>query len=391
MKELVLEIEALIHRYNSSNDESTIQLIFDHIDYSLSDLLMEANDSFGTITVNRIILPIKSHVKEIKLSLGVRFRSEKTSLERKIQISNKFLQLIFSKYAEKLSNLDCYKNYLLEGKQEQDKILAPFKLVPESLLEYFPCRHYKSIVVSECENVLEIYKSKMTTNSTGYKDEVFLFATELTQSIQLHETMVLNHKKDLNRLYSELDNSKERSSDLVDEIDANEQFIQNLEIYNQGLNNLFLNFKQSFLFLSDLQTEEIAPLTVFGNRDYEKFRRFYGEFKFFVSDLVTLNDVCKAFTLDTLNHPRIELVNGTLNDYGYLILKLKPFFVSELQVATSYNTWWSSRFVFTASRGGRRVEKSPRDISNMISNAAHAGDRRTQYTSRINGIVSVFE
>ena len=137
MKELVLKIEALIHRYAGSNDESTIQLIFDHIDHSLSVLLIEANDSFGTITVNRIILPIKSHVEEIKLSLRARFRSEKTLLERKIQISNKFLQLIFSKYAEKLNKLDCYKDHLIEGKQEQDKILDPFKLIPESLLEYF--------------------------------------------------------------------------------------------------------------------------------------------------------------------------------------------------------------------------------------------------------------
>ena len=390
MKELVLEIEDLIQRYISTDDESTITVVLDDIDHSLSVLFIEANDSFGTITVNKIILPIKRHVEKIKLSLRARFRTEKTLIERKIQISNKFLLLIFSKYAEKLSNLDCYKNYLVEGKQEQDKILDPFKLVPESLLEYFPCRHYKSIVDSECKNVLEIYKSKMTTNSTGYKDEVFLFAAELTQSIQLHETMVLNLKKDLNRLNSELDNSKGRSFDLVDEIDGIEQRINNLEMFNQGVNDLFLKFKQSFLFLSDLQIEEIAPLTVFGNRDYEMFYCFYGEFKFFVSDLVTFNNVCKAFTLDTLNHSRIELVNGNLNDYGYLILKLKPFFVSELQDGTSYNNWWSSKFVFTASRGARRVEKSPRDISNMISNARNAGDRRPQYLSRIDGIASVF-
>ena len=387
MKELVLSLENLILKYHDCNDELAAQLIFKEIDKTLFDVFVNANDSFSIVTINKVILPIKGHMEEIKYAMRAPTRSQKIELKKKLDVSKIFLRLTLSRYAEKLSSHPYFHEHLLDSKQEQDTILDPFRVVSEDLLEYFPSSSYQKIIDLECARVLDTYKNKMVTNANDYKNETFLFVSELTQSITLHESVVANLRKRLNDLNIESEGSH-RILDLIDEISETEQLIKNLEIYNEGASNLFLGFKQLFFFLNDLQIEEIAPLTVFGDRDYDKFLRFYEELKFFLSRLVTISEIHKVFTLGIYDHPKIELVNGTLNDYGFLIKELKPFFVDDLQVPSNYNNWWSSNFVFSGSRGARRVEKSPRDISNMISNAVNSGDRRPQYITAINGIVS---
>src|SRR5690606_25420988 len=82
---------------------------------------------------------------------------------------------------------------------------------------------------------------------------------------------------------------------------------------------------------------------------------------------------------------KVNLQNGTLNDFADLLNKLEPYFIPDLRNGNEYNIWWASRFLFN------NVEKTPAQVSKFRSNTRRGIDRLPSSPEKIKDILKTFE
>ncbi|NQX84841.1 MAG: hypothetical protein HRT67_02870 [Flavobacteriaceae bacterium] len=188
----------------------------------------------------------------------------------------------------------------------------------------------------------------------------------------------------INELQKEVDKEKDY---LLDVLFDRQQEVTNHKIHKETLEKLLEQLYQTFYFLKTYEENRVIPLTVFGHRNYDAMQWFYQELKDFLENSTSYNHIIEVFSLENRNPiSKIELVNGTLNDYAHLINELEPYFTKELRARSQYNQWWSDRFVFTTN-GNIRVEKTKDAISTMRSNTRKDPSRKSSKRSKINQIV----
>jgi hypothetical protein len=123
---------------------------------------------------------------------------------------------------------------------------------------------------------------------------------------------------------------------------------------------------------------------VFGNCNFDKLKDLFEELSFFLDKDIKEVDFINVFTLNNkLPSKKINLINGGLSDFAFLIKKLQPFFVDQINDKNFYNEWWSDRFLFNGT------EKTKKDISKIIS--ALKADREAKFKVKINGIAKILE
>lgn len=107
-----------------------------------------------------------------------------------------------------------------------------------------------------------------------------------------------------------------------------------------------------------------SKITVFGDSNFEKVKELANSLITFdfVSMHLSIDDLIQVFTLNE-DKPtiKINLTNGTLNDFGYLISQMKPFFIDSISNKANYSLWWSERFTFNSE------PKNKKSVSNMVT------------------------
>ncbi|MEC3905534.1 hypothetical protein VOI54_00740 [Tamlana sp. 2201CG12-4] len=131
--------------------------------------------------------------------------------------------------------------------------------------------------------------------------------------------------------------------------------------------------------------EIVKSNSVFG-RNFNYVHELYQELiSEFIEESIVEEIFIKNFIYPDINCEKIDLTNGSLIDFAYLINKLRPFFIEEIRTnPTTYNQWWSNNFLFKGK------EKTSRDISKIISKLINEeqSPKRIEVT---NSIVEIFK
>lgn len=393
MKLLVESIKKKIDEFCATDSPDIVTELSDVINDKISDLLLESGDKFNSLLNVIVLKPLNDHLDVLGHELKFPLRGGRSKMIYKLNETNRLIGTILSDYKSVLRDEKYYIDHRIKGKQKQDVILDPYLLIGNNTLEHYSYSRFKKLVNESCRKALETYKNKGLSDLTTFKDELFQFAAEVQSQIKsVDEELNEMNKQQFTRKIQNESNVKsvENLSHLgaYEDYRETEQLKKNLKWYSQSMVKLLADLDSYFPFLASVREHEFSPLTVFGHRDYDRLALFYKEFRFFLPPSVTQKDFYSVFTNDSgLNKKSIELRNGTLNDYGYLIEELAPYFVGELEDSKKYNSWWADHFIFRG-RTSRPVSKNTKAISNMRSNSRkRVADRSPQYRSIIDAIV----
>ena len=375
MKELLKKITSLIEsidyiensKYNSIKNQITEEV--------LNVFLEVSKDVFVTAINIKVLKPIQ-HKINMAINFSETKRSRSYRSERLKMLSKKdFLinlrnQLLID-YKEQFKELELYKEFLIEKANNRFLILNPTKDYP---IEIFTRKQFENILKKSYLEIIAYFNNKQLANS-NYKEEIFLFVSA--------------SKKKLNEISERLKKLKsligKRQNEDVDSLFDLYEEVTLLKLQENYLVKLIKELENSYFFLKIYTPKKETPLTVFGNRDVNKLEQLYFELEEFLDKSVQLDDIINIFTLAYEPTKKIDLRNGTTNDFAYLINELHPFFLKDIAHRNHYNQWWADRFTING------VEKDKKAIIKIRSNTKNDLMRRQEKTTRLNSIVNVLK
>lgn len=367
------------------------------IDVSSSEILelIEHNfieldtPKFNTILSNKVVKSIANKIKEleqIKNSLG----SSRINHKQRIKISSNIHNLkgllkdVFNEYKNNLKENELYQLYEKEEKEKlsnyEDKLINGS--LDENILESILYPTYFDVEkILKLNNVIKEQVKSLNLEKDNYnyaKDRTTSFYNRTKDSISsisiaiektnttLKDAETKLKKVNENEIYEDDENSI--SYNLYDYYHQNVidlyYNLDNLNKHKKILIDLFQDLAKSYSYLADLGSVPASKTTVFGDSNFEVVKQLALELKKegLVSIQTTVNDLIEMFTLN-IDKPtnKINLTNGTLNDFGYLISQMKPFFDDSINNSTNYSTWWSERFTFNSK------DKNKKSVSNTVS------------------------
>lgn len=157
----------------------------------------------------------------------------------------------------------------------------------------------------------------------------------------------------------------------------------NIHQHKNLLSSLFNFLTDEYVFTKSEESLSINEVTVFGDDNFELLDKVYYEFLSFLSPYVSKDDFKEYFIIKSSPPTnKLDLCNGNLNDFGYLMLKMRTFFVDKISTGKYYSLWWSERFTFNLKN------KTPKQVSNSIS-FIKKGTRFPEKKSSTNKIVEI--
>ncbi len=371
------------------------------LDKNVAELFVvnkEDANFFATFLNNSILKPITKQIEILEAELSSASRSNIS--RRKVQ-----LKIIDRFKSQRINFLRDYHRYLKEFSEYEDFIEQQSKLRSKkrdfllstkiiASLEFNSVEYFKRLVDESYKNTFEYFKndSENTKDIEISKQELLLFVRQLEETKDKLKVLILKEEAELNLLEktevpSGFKDYEQENGDVIT-IDLFDQYVN--EIVEKG--DIFSNYKYqqsiieklteklygSFLFLQEFKPSKQSPITVFHSLKFEELNSFCEELREFIGMQLKLETIKEVFTVGySIDNPKINLTNGTLNDFGFLMLKMKPFFIEA--ISNKYNLWWSERFTFNSK------EKTIKDVSNMV--AAIRKDRTSAKKETISKII----
>lgn len=362
IKQLEKAVNRLIYRYDNSDE--VLKLI--------SELYFELDkDKFITVLNLKLFSEITERIQDLN-SLNFKSRSGKLKEKDRLNgltILDSLLKKVFIDYKAILNENEYSKEKIIESKNlNRDTVLYPISNVYP--VEYLPSSQFKELLDKNSYFTFQYFKNLFDTNDSieKLKSEITLFIDDL--------------KNRLNEINSNI--QRLATSIHINDVELNytvQLEIDNNEYHKVVLEKLMLRLIESYDFLkSDSRLSN--SISVFGSKDFDKLEKFYDRFKVFLEPYVTFKDFNKIFILeDNSNNSekKLNLVNGTLNDFGFLIHNLQNYFIEEIKM--DYNQWWAENFTYNNSI------KDKKGISTMKSNSIKDASRRPSKSSTIKEIV----
>ncbi|WP_282073188.1 hypothetical protein [Polaribacter atrinae] len=416
MKEQLKKVSSLIEQIDDVKNKDDYNLIRNQIIEELLNVFLDASKgAFITAISLKVLKPIQDeinvaiHFIETKRSRS--FRSERLKmLSRKDFLINLRNQILIG-FKEQLKEVELYKEFLIGKANNRFLILNPTQDYP---IEIFTSNRFDNILKEATNKVTSYFENQLLTMPT-YKDELFLFDSRVDKCIieneieieKINQYLIDKKEEQKENIKSLSDTEKEyfyshpsEKHNLTSTIEVNRigfidylfesqidfsyhNELEMLKMHITALEKLQNNLPQSYLFLKINKPKKETPLTVFGDREVSKLEDLFFELEYFLDTSIQVEDIVNVFSLNYETSKKIDLRNGTTNDFAYFINKIQPYFINEIADRKEYNQWWADRFTFNG------VEKVKKAISTMRSNTKKGGIRQQVNTTRINSIVNV--
>lgn len=301
---------------------------------------------------------------------------------------------IFVNYMNELIEDDFVSDWL-SNKRDQ---LINVRDENKQLLRAYPNNDYKTYLISCLSFVKEYFKKRSSyPNKDEYQTEIYLFIDDCNEAIDFLKGELTESKKRVDEAKKEIE--KPSKTNTITLSDGSKHFINTHETLKsciknneKGILNLNLHIDkikviEDYLYsnhtiLKDKEAIVKLPKTVFGHTNLDETYNFYRELEFFLEDSTRDTDINRIFsTEEGKNIEKVNLVNGTLNDYGHLINEMNCYFLEEYGNKKVYNQWWADRFTFNDANKGKKA------ISTIRSNARKDISREAQYKTKIASII----
>jgi hypothetical protein len=355
------------------------------LEKSVSELFVickNDEDFFATFLNSSILKPIANKVILLKKELVSASRSNISKRTFQLKIIDRFKsqRIIFFKdyhrYLEGFSEYDKFiKDCVKKKTYKRDSLLSSSF---GELLEFESVLYFKKVVDKVFDNTFIYFKEifEDSTNIEYSKHEILLFVKQLEETIDSLTVIITNKECKLNEVLKEetpygtedyeLENGDVITVELFDgylsDIIETGDLITKHKYHQTILNKLTDKLYASFLFLQEFKPSKESPTTVFHSLKFEKLDSFCEELREFIGIQIKLETIKLIFTVRySVDNPKVNLANGTLNDFGCLILKMRPYFIDSIK-GRVYAEWWSERFTFNSKPKGKK------SISDMISN-----------------------
>ncbi|WP_298782376.1 hypothetical protein [uncultured Polaribacter sp.] len=373
MKEQLKKVSSLIEKIDDVKNKDDYSLLENKIKEELLGILLDTSKGIFVTAINlKVLKPIQDKIKVaihfIETKRSRSFRSERLKiLSRKDFLINLRNQILID-YREQLKGLELYKEFLIEKANNRFLILNPTQDYP---IEVFTHNQFENILKKSFVEIINYFNEQQLTNS-NYKEEMFLFVGKVNRELK-----EITKRIDQLRKFIEKNQSKDMDIfDLYQEIDL-------LNLQESYLLRIIKELESTHLFLKIHTPKKENPLTVFGDRDLNKLERLYFELEDFLEKSIQLEDITSIFTLNYEPTQKVNLRNGTINDFAYLINQMYPYFISDIAHRNKYNQWWADRFTING------VDKNKDAIVKMRSNTKKDVTRKQQNTARLNSIIDV--
>ena len=363
---------------------------------------------FGVTLTKLAVNPIAEKFQNLKIELsdiGKSFskRKERDSLASKCKDLEDLLHEIFNTYKLHLEGNSYFQDHTDELNNKYSKYIEEVlngEANDDLEMSFLYPIYFDNIKMETLTKKIKEYIYKLNSDKVAYefvKDKTKSLYSKTKQAIRTVQNLKLKTEKHNSKTEYELKkisktetytgseagvehNVHEYYSELL--IDYKFEF-QNINNREEILKKLLTHLNETYPYLSKEETVLLNKITVFGDSNYETVKRLIISLKSFkfISKHRENIDLMEVFMLDNskVNKP-VNLTNGTLNDFAYLMLKLKPFFVDSISVKSEYGFWWSQNFTFNTK------EKSKKDVSNMIT-AIERGERFSEKRETINELV----
>lgn len=376
MNKYLKKISALIDEIDSIENADEYDLLSNQIKDELFNIFSTVStDVFITTISIKVLKPIQE-----KLNVAINFIQTKRSRSYiskrpKILLKRDFLidlrNQILIDYKEQLKETELYKDFVINEANSRFLILNPTKDYP---IEIFTTKQFENVLKISFSEIINYFDESQLANS-NYKDEIYLFVEKANRKLKELSNRIGYLKKVIDKNQSE-------DFDFLFDLHSEVKLLKLQETY---LLNLIKEIENTHFFLKIYTPKKETPLTVFGGRDVNKLEQLYFELEHFLDKSTQVEDIINVFSLDYVPLQKINLQNGTLNDFAYLMDKMQPYFVVDIADRNYYNQWWADRFTFKGK------EKTKKGISTIISNTKNDASRKPQKATRINSIVDVLK
>lgn len=435
VKELTMRLEELANSFVAEMDSTLCNKIGDEIKDLLLIILIEEEGKFGVIVSQKLINKLIPHEVSLIEKSRKKWRNDGSEVFVPIlQITRELIDFIFSEYEKQLTGTKVYTKHRISVIEQNQSILNPEAFLLDNIL-WFSTNRYKADIDKERSRILSYFNERSINNLEAYKNELFSFVFRLNKEIDVADDLINCVKKNKDKYHTMLisgeyltelstipeitdqeeaseqinhvgeeqydvddpryysdeyykrdeDDPKDHYMDLF--IEANDEYENRLQ-HKKMLIDLLDELRSSHMVLASYTSSESIPTTVFGSLNYDAMGLFYKELQFFLPKTVTQEQIFKAFSIsDQHTNMKIELTNGSLNDYGHLINELHPLFIPQLKPSAKYNQWWAERFVFSGT-GTNRTEKDAEAIKKIRSASKQGRSNSVSKRSIIASIVS---
>lgn len=357
---------------------------------------------FATFLNNFILKPITKHIDNLEAQHLSASRSNisRRKIQLKIIDRLKNQRIIFlrdyHRYLKGFSEYEDFIEHQSKLKSKERDYLLSTKIIDS--LEFNSLDYFKKLVDESYNNTFSYFKnnSEKTKDSEISKQELLIYVRELEDTKSKLNVIITSKEAELKNLEKtetpsgfedyELENGDIVTVDL--QYEYGYQIVEKADVvtnykYQQTITEkLSEKLYASFLFLQEFKPSKESPTTVFHSLKFEELNSFCEELREFIGMQVKLEAIKDVFTVGhSMDNPKINLTNGTLNDFGYLILKMKSFFIDAINNNAKYNLWWSERFTFNSKN------KTIKDVSNMISAVNKDISRRPAKMKTISQII----
>ena len=410
MSKINLLLGSLENYLNESSSEVTDLEILQLIE----DCFLETDiTKFSIILTNKVVEPLSSRLKELELkseTLGTSrsYVKERKKIDLSLQRLQNLLITIFKKYSAILKDDEYYKDYFQNKLQEitvLEKGLLEGNIGDSSLTSILYPIYFDADKIESLRRGVISYFAILYLEPKNYeyvKSRIKVFHKKLQDSIGLINISIDLNRKQLNNLDSNIKSINNEGVITINEgnetLDIKDYYIdslsslsielENLNIHKSILQEMFEELKESYPFINQLSVNFSESINVFGDSNFEKVKELANDFKLyeFVTFETEIEDLVDVFTLnDSMPKRKINLTNGSLNDFGYLILKMRPYFLDSISTKSNYAQWWSERFTFNLK------VKNKKEVSNMMSAVNKIAERRPSKSQAILKIVKNLE
>lgn len=384
-QEITARIELLVSSINESNVIDTKKELFESIN-ELHLQCMEKENFFSTY-INSFIRDLSNFIYESKSPFIQRILDDS-----RIKLLNEY-----KLYLKELSEYKKYEKECFEAAKKTKSSLLQTNIL-SIFIDNYPIGYIPTIIDSLAVLKKEELKTKFKTLQDKEKQKQLLlfFYDDLLKHISTLKHNLKELKNELETSTKELKNIPDGFEEYTlpdgEPIEVSyfdsyhsevKQIIDEIEITGYHLNkliNLEKELYQSYIFLKEIRPKRLSKETVFNKIKPEQLDYFIDSFTDFTGPELSKNRLRDIFLIEHIPKSKINLINGTLADFGSLIHKLKPYFIQELSNPKNYNSWWADRFTFN------NAVKNKKTISNMIS-AFRKGDRIPTKTDEITIII----
>jgi hypothetical protein len=364
---------------------------------------------FSTLLSNKVVKPTVTKIDKLEeelrgLGSGRTNSKQRRSVLSKITKLKDLLTEVFVSYNHYLKD-DCffldYKKEKNEKYTKHEDEIIKGSLDEETLESIMYPTYFDVEKIQNLSNVIKEHLKSLNLDKDNYefakertksfykktKDSIYIISKAIDKSnTTLKHAEIKLRTVNENEVYEDVEKSisynlKEYYHQNVIDLYSN---LDNLNKHKNILADLLNDLTKNYSYLADIGSLSASKITVFGDSNFEKVKELANSLITFdfVSMHLSIDDLIQVFTLNE-DKPtiKINLINGTLNDFGFLISQMKPFFIDSVSNKANYSLWWSERFTFNSKH------KTIKDVSNMISAVNKDISRRPAKMETISQII----